>query len=56
MTNFSLVTRLKGKLVGPGCPTAGGQNELDYAMVHAALEGTVETSFSMEVPLAWSRL
>ena len=50
MANLGLVSQVKGKLVGPACPTAGGENELDYTMVHSALEGVVETSFSAEVP------
>ncbi|CAE7750369.1 unnamed protein product [Symbiodinium necroappetens] len=50
MANLGLVTQV---LVGPGCPTAGGENELDYAMVHSALEGSLEASFSMEVSVAW---
>ena len=50
MSELFLISRIKGKLVGLMCPTAGGTNELDYALVHSALEGCFKVSFSYEVP------
>ena len=50
MANLGWVSQVKSKLVGPACPTAGGDNELDYTLVHSALEGVVQVSFSAEVP------
>ena len=50
MANLGWVSQVKGKLVGPACPTAGGDNELDYTMVHSAIEGVVQVTFSAEVP------
>ena len=50
MANLGWVSQVKGKLVGPACPTAGGDNELDYTLVHSAIEGVVQATFSAEVP------
>ena len=50
MANLGWVSQVKGTLLGPNCPTAGGDNELDYTLVHSALEGVIQASFSAEVP------
>ena len=50
MTTLGWVSQVKGRLLGPNCPTAGGDNELDYTLVHSALEGVIQVSFSADVP------